>query len=378
MKLTALILLLAPLVAAEPATLAIRNIHFDAKKATVDFDVVSQSAKLVRSWLITVALGNGTSLVTPRNCTPAGHCQADVDFGERNASGLEPEVRVSAVLFEDGTAEGDLKLLQSEIDDTRIRLRALEAWQKDFNKTPPDIAYTSAAMDEREIVELLVSKLTPAQRSAMLEQRVRAARDLARLFPAGATRFAPAETVASTLAIANRTRIAIVREEEHNDRLRLVLRNDYDKDIVAFAFIEHQADGRLMRSSNGHIIVPGGLQEFDYGPMINPVELACVIFGDGSADGDPALIQKMRDGWAGRKAEKDRILPLLRAITKLPASERVAATGKLIADLQAQPQEQPDAAHSIDYVLGEQAERKAAVRDLRSLGLGESLTDLHE
>ena len=391
MKLTVLTLVLSPLMAQQPAALAIRNVRFDAKKATVDFDVANQSAKPVHAWLVTVALGNGTSLVTPRNCSPASHCKADVDFGPGNTGGVEPEVRVSAVLFEDGTAEGDLKLLQSESDDAQIRLRALEYWQgrfkqepslaKAFAGTPPNIAYSSAAMNEREVVELLTAKATAPQIASILQQRAILARDRARLFPAHDPPYALPEAVASTRPIANRTaRFAIVSEEERDGQLRLVLRNGYDKEIVAFAFTERQADGRIMRSSSGHAIASGGLQEFQYGKVAegDSLELACVVFRDGSADGDPAVVQKMRDGWAGRKAEKARILPLLRAVANLPAPEKVAATGKLIADLQAQPQEQPDAEHSIDFVLGEQAERKTVLRELRDLPLEESLKELQE
>jgi hypothetical protein len=402
MKLTALTLLLAPLAAQQPAALAIRNIRFDAKKATVDFDVANQTAKPVHAWLVTVALSNpavpewrGTSLVTPRNCSPATgpvrHCQADVDFGDGDAGRLEPEVRVSAVLFEDGTAEGDLRLLQSEIDDARIRLRALEYWQgrfkeesslaKAFEGTPPDIAYTSAAINEREIVELLATKATTPQIAAILEQRVNAAVEQTMLFPARDTPYAPPEAVASMRPITNRTpRFRIVSEEEHDGQLRLVLRNGYDKEIVAFAFTQRQPDGRIMRSSAGHAIAPGALAEFRYGAVAegDPPELACVIFRDGSADGDPVVVQKMRDGQAGRKAEEDRILPLLRAIANLPASERAAATRKLIADLEAHAREQPDAEHSIDFVLGEQAERESVLRDLRDFTLEESLRKLQE
>jgi hypothetical protein len=380
MKLTALIVFLLPLAAQEPAALAIRNVRFDAKKATVDFDVVSQSAKPVHAWLVIVALGKGTSLVTPRNCSPAGHCQADVDFGQ-GAAPLAPEVRVSAVLFEDGTAWGDLKLLQTEIDDARLRLRALEAWQKDFDQTPSDIAYTSAVMNEREIVELLAAKLTPARRAAMLDQRVREAGERARLFPSSGTPYGPPEAVPSNRPIANRTpRFAIVSEEERDGQLRLVMRNGYDKEIAAFAFTQRQADGRIMRSSSGHSIAPGRLAEFPYGAATpgDAIELACVIFRDGSADGDRAVVQKMRDGRAGRQAEKNRLLPLLRGVANLPAPERAAAAGKLIADLQAHPQEQPDAEHSIDFVLGEQAERKTVRQELQDFPLEEVLKDLQE
>jgi hypothetical protein len=391
MKLTVITLLVACLAAQEPAALAIRNLRFDPKKATVDFDVLNQSSKAVHAWLVTVALGKGTSVLNPRNCSPAGHCQADVDFGQGGATGLEPEVRVSAVLFKDGTAEGNLKLLQSEIDGARIRLHALEYWQgrfkeepsltKAFEGTPPDIAYSSAAINEREIVELMSAKAATPQIAAILRQRVNNALGQTRLFPAHDPPYAPPEAVASTRGIANRTpRFAIVSEEEHDGQLRLVMRNGYDKEIVAFAFTQREAEGRIMRSSSGHAIAPGGLAEFQYGavPAGDVLELACVIFRDGGADGDPAVVQKMRDGWAGRKAEKARLLPLLRAVASLPAPERDAATRKLIADLQAQPQEQPDAEHSIDFVLGEEAERKSVLRELQNFPLEESLKDLQE
>lgn len=376
MRLAAFILLFTPLLAEAP--LVVRNVRFDVKKMVVDFDLSNASAKPVHAWLIDVAAGDLTSRMTPQNCRvlaeQSWHCTASVD----SARGT-PAVRMNAVLFTDGTATGNLKMLQAEIDDASLRLRAIESWQKDFHETPPDIAYTSAVMTEREIVELFAAKETPAQVAAMLQQRANLARDRVRLFPAHDPPYAPPEAVRSTRTIANRaSRFPIVLQEERTGRVRLVLRNDYDKEIVAFAFIERQPDGRLMRSSSGHTVAPGGLREFDYGPMDNPVELACVVFRDGTADGDPAVVQKVRDGEAGRKAEKARILPLVHAVANLPASARAAAVDKLIADISAHPQEQPDADHSIDFVLGEQAERKTVLRELRDSSIDEVLKDLQE
>jgi hypothetical protein len=390
MKLFVLVLLLSPLAAQETTALSIRNVRFDEKKATVDFDVVNQSPKPVRSWLVTVTLGKGTSVLTPQNCQDQ-HCTADVDFGQGEATGqLKPEVQVSAVLFENATAEGDLKLLQSEIDDTRLRLRALEWWQaafktdaslaKAFEKTPTDAAYTSAVINEREIVELLASSMKPDQIATMLEQRVLAAREHSRLFPPRDPPYAPSETAASTRAITNKTRFAVVREEERDGQLRLVFRNEYDKEIVAFAFTQQQPAGKVTRSSGGHMIASGGLEEFRYGTVAegDPIELACVIFRDGTADGDPVVVRKILDGWAGRNAEKARILPLVRAVANLPAPERRTATDRLIAELRAHPQEQPDAKHSMDFVLGEQAARRTVMQELQDFSVDETLKDLQQ
>jgi len=378
MKLAALLLLLAPAFAAD---LAVSNVHLDAKRTAVEFDLANAGTKPVHAWLVDVFVGDLMSRVTPENCTPAGaqkwHCVASVDFDGRIPAGT-PNAHVTSVLFEDGTATGDLQPLQDEIDNASLRVRALEGWQKDFHNTPPEIASNRFVMDERKIVEAYAAKETPEQISAMLQARLKMAREMARLFPEHNPRYAPEKAVASQLAIADHaSRFPIVREEEQNGRIRLVMRNDYEKEIAAFVFIEHQPDGTRMRSSSGNTIRPGGLREFDYGPMKNPVELACVLFRDGTADGDPAIVQKMRDGEAGRRAETDRILPLVRAVAALPASEQPAATESLIDELKSHPQEQPDADHNIDYVLGQQAARKAAIREVRdSATIDEALKNL--
>ena len=360
-----MLLMLTPAFAAD---LSVSNVRFDAKKMVVEFDLADAAARPVHAWLIDVGMDDLTSRVTPQNCATAGshawHCSASVNIGGPLAG--TPEVRVNAVLFDDGTATGDLQGLQDEIDDASLCRRALESWLTDLRNTPPEIAYTDAVMNEREIVDAFAAKETPAQVQAMLRTRLKVARERARLFPEHTPRYAPSQWAPSAVAVVDHApHFPIVRQEERDGRVRVVMRNDYDREIIAFAFVEHHDDGRLMRSSNGHSIPPGGVQAFDYGPMKNPVELACVLFRDGSADGDNAIVQKMRDGWAGRAAERGRILPLIRTITALPPAERPAATEKLIADLKAHPQEQPDADHSIDYVLGAQAARKAAIRELR-------------
>jgi hypothetical protein len=381
MRLIALFLLLTPLFAEGP--LAVRNVRYDAKKMTVEFDLVNTSAKPVRAWLIDVVMGGGLSQVTPQHCAPLAaeswHCTANVDLLDR---AVEPEVRVNAVLFADGTAAGDLKVLQAEIDDAALRLRALEAWQKDLHATPPDIGYTSAVMNERAIVDAFAAKETPAQVAAMLQARLNMARERSRLFPVSPTRLAPLDTVPSTVSIASHApRFAVVAKEVNSrGKLRLVFRNDYDKEIVAFAFTERQPDGRLMSSSEGEHIKPGGLQEWDYGVVGegNSLDLACVVFRDGTSDGDPAVAQKMRDQWAGRKAETDRILPLLQAIVNLPTAERPGATKALIAELKEQLQRKPDAGHDIDYVFGENAVCKTVARELAIYLPDVVLTNLQE
>lgn len=419
--------------AQEPTALTVKNLKVDLEKLTVDFDVLNQSAKPVHVWTMTIATTKKkpsgqaypfNGLTTSESCSrgtavtlnPAQsrRCKIDAEYNEPGAALLEAGVRITAVLFEDGTAEGDLRLLDSTIEQRRMTLRALQFWQGRFQDArkgaspinqlkafakmlvdadpgiPRELLYDRSAILERESLATQVSNSIQQVESGgmtasamvsflttMLQQRVEGALKANKAFPPTDKPFAPSTAAVPTHAITNRTsRFQVVSLEEQNDRLRVVLRNDYDKEIVEYALIQRRPSGDSMGVKDvrgaavGQAIAAGAFTELTRGVWREgdpPLELACVIFRDGTGDGDPATVRKLTDRWAGERAETARVVPLLRAIAQLPEAERTAAIDTLIADLQAGKPEAPPAGYSGDFVMGLQQKRQVLIGDLQSL-----------
>ena len=428
------LLVTLPVRAQTTTALVIHNLALDHEKHTVDFEAVNQSDKPVRSWLMRVAIKMeippgetwpATLVLTSEACThEAGaqlapgqtrSCSAHLEIGEPDIILLEADAKITAVLFEDGTAEGDLHLLDFIINERRMRLGALQYWQERFQAArkaasaieqirafekmlfsgdpliPDELLCDSTAMRERRNLQSLVSNLiqgienhgfdataASANLAVTLQQKIQETLAQSRSFPSGERPYAPPLVVALKHPITNLTSgFHLVRAEEEGDSLvRLVLRNGYDKEIVEYALTLRQPNDLMLISKSyreavaGHAIAPGTVAEFRYDALLDtdpPLEIACVIFRDGTADGDPAAIQKLNDTWAGRQAEAARVVPLLRAIGVLPEPEMAAATDRLIAHLEAQNPEEPDADRSISLVMGMQKERQMLIRDLQQL-----------
>ncbi len=445
MKIAALILSLLPFLslnAQDSTALVVQNLKIDPKEVTVEFDVVNQSTKPIRAWMMTVTtkkrgplpansgeiappggFWTANLLTTSESCREesAGslapgqsrHCSDHVEFGEPEATLLGASVRFTAVLFEDGAAEGDLKRIDSAIRERQTRLRSVRYWQerfqearkapspmdqlKAFEKTlsgadpsiPQDLLSDSIAMRERKSLQFQVSSLIQQvgtrgvdaggmiqMLDGMIQRQVRQATESSRAFPPRDIPYAPPDTVAAIQPVVNRTsNFHLMKTEERDKQLRLVLRNDYDKEIVEYA-IGHRlknGDGGMGTESArdlpiGQGIVPGEVVEFNWGLVRkgdSPIEILCVIFRDGAGDGDPETIQELNEGWAGTLAEKTRALPLLQAIAALPEKEMGAAIDQLMADLQERPAKQNASDHSARFISGMQQERQMLVRELQ-------------
>jgi hypothetical protein len=334
-----------------------------------------------------------------------------VDNSEPGATLLEAAVRITAAIFEDGTAEGDLRLLDSIIERRRITLRTLQYWQGRFQEArkgasginqlkafakmlagadpgiPPELLSNSSAILEREALATQVSnaiqqvdsrRMTASAMvgllTTMFQERVEGAEKASQAFPPRDKPYASPTSAVPMHAVANRAaRFQVVKLEEQNERLHVVLRNDYDKEIVEYALIQRRPSGDSMSVKDlrsapaGQAIAPGAIAEITRGVWREgdpPLELACVIFRDGTGDGNPATVQKLTDRWAGERAEAARVVPLLRAMAELPESATGAAIDKLIADLQAA---QPAPDQSADFAMGIQQTRQVLAAELQSL-----------
>ncbi|MBZ5538818.1 MAG: hypothetical protein LAO31_22965 [Acidobacteriia bacterium] len=442
MKIAALILSLLPFLslnAQDSTALVVQNLKIDAQKVTVDFDVVNQSTRPIRAWMMTVTtkkkkllptssgeiappggFWTANLLTTSESCREettgslapgqSRHCSNHVEFGEPDATLLDASVRFTAVLFEDGTAEGDLKLIDSAIRKRQTSFRSVRYWQERFQEAckaptpmdqlktfekmlsgsdpsvPQDMLYDSSAMVVRKSLQFQVSSLIQQvgtrgvdaggmiqKLDGMIQQQVRQATESSRAFPPRDIPYGPADTAAAIQPIVNRTSsFHLIKTEQMDNQLRLVLRNDYDKEVVQYA-IGQKGEGRMGTMSTrdspiGQGIAPGEVVDFTWGPVRNedpPIEILCVIFRDGAGDGDPRTIRDLNEEWAGHLAEKTRALPLLQAIAPLPEKEMGAAIDQLMADLQKRPSEENDPDHSARFITGMKQERQVLAQDLQ-------------
>jgi len=231
-------LTLLPLSAQSAAALAVRNLVLQQDESVVEFDVTNQGSKPVHAWTMAItAKRNSTPpqvefLLTSESCSrdatgplaaaETRHCRASL----RSANGspiLEAAPRVTAVIFEDGSAEGDLAALDRQTVDRAMRVRIRQFWLDRFREacaegvppgdqlkkfaaivnasTPPaDMAADAGFVREQRWVEQQVTNAVQQTEAhnldaattlrglgSELERRVKIAQEAAALFPARKT-----------------------------------------------------------------------------------------------------------------------------------------------------------------------------------------------
>ena len=228
---------LLPLSAQSTAALAVRNLVLQQDESFVEFDVVNQSSKPVHAWTMAITAKRNSAppqvefLLTSESCSrdaagPLGaaearHCRASL----RSASGspiLEAAPRVTAVLFEDGSAEGDIASLDRQTSERAMRVRIRQYWLDRFHEAcaegvpladqlkkfaavvreppPADLAADAGFLREQRWVEQFVSNAVQQTEAhnldagttlrgmgSELERRVKIAQAAAALFPARKT-----------------------------------------------------------------------------------------------------------------------------------------------------------------------------------------------
>jgi hypothetical protein len=430
MKLAAL--LLVPLAAASaqpPLALTVRDVKIDATAGIV-FDVFNRSTQPVHAWTMTVSFLRKISSgqVVPTNllshsCEEDGllgpgetrHCVAPVSI-DNPGSFSEPAVRITAVVFEDGAAEGDLALLDAKTREIQMCLRAARHWRQRLEETrsrgtppdqlrafeqmlagadssvPADLLYDETALQYRNGMKARlaytirsVENGTQAAGSAAdsiaqkIQRDIEAAEKRSKAFPPRDRPYAALPPDPPVHPIVNRTAsFRVVKVENQEQGLRLVLRNEYDREIVQYSTGLHRPTSQSRRTESmrhlppGMAITPGSLVEARIGPVEDddpPLEIECVVFRDGSGDGDVAMIQQLNDEWAAHEDVRAKVCPLVRALVGGQQSELPAAIDRLIAKLEAED-EKPAAGRSEVYNRTFRATRVGLTQDLRDLRAG--------
>ena len=229
-------LTLLPLSAQSTTALAVRNVVLQQDESYVEFDVANQSSKPVHAWTMAIsAKRSGTPpaeveyLLTSESCLrdAAGplaavgirHCSVSLRSAAEGPT-LDVTPRVTAVLFEDGSAEGDTAVLDRQSTERALRVRARRYWLDRFQEAsaaptpadqlrkfgemvraaqvnaPPDLAGDSMFLRETRWLERQVSNALQQEEThnldagtiwrglgAELERRLGVAQDAAALFP---------------------------------------------------------------------------------------------------------------------------------------------------------------------------------------------------
>jgi hypothetical protein len=227
-------LTLLPLSAQSTAALAVRNLVLQQDESLVEFDVVNQGSRAAHAWTMAItAKRNSTPpqvefLLTSESCSrdatgplAAGetrHCRASLRSANA-APILEAIPRATAVLFEDGSAEGDLSALDRQTAERAMRVRIRQYWLGRFREAcaegvppgdqlkqfaaivrdpapPADLAADAAFVREQRWVEQQVANAVQQTEAhnldagatvrglgSELERRVKIAQEAAALFP---------------------------------------------------------------------------------------------------------------------------------------------------------------------------------------------------
>ena len=394
--------------AQDTPSVSVENTQFDKEKELVTFDVRNLATKPIRAWTATITLTNRRAdmpampdlkteiKLSSDGCRAAEpdsfHCAVNVAFGDPASTVIDTGARVSAVLFEDGTTEGDPQALNQESSRRHALYLAADYWLKSLRH----IRGSAPPVAQLEAFSRLLVTPDPSVSGIALRNDVdpswesmrHSVADAMRRVENGSGSEAEAAALEKTLGnlasrwkkisdvfpwrgdpaaadrpgnqIDNRVSgLNIVKTENRDPTLIVYVRNDYLREIAGYAIGLRNGTRDLAVLSGGAAIVPGEIFHFDVpvspspdveAPALVP-EILCVVFKDRTGDGDPEKIRDLNEDWAGRLSSRAIFISKLHALVELPGSEIPAAIEKLAAELQDLP-ELADATRSPKFMDG--------------------------
>ena len=173
--------------------------------------------------------------------------------------------------------------------------------------------------------------------------------------------------------IRNMTRAVriISIEKIEGGSLRLTLQNGYDKWIngIEISMVNvgiHQELG----STREHNIPPGGTYELDLGIQehtdTDGIEIAAVIFEDGTADGNLEFVKPVQEQRLGERVQCKRALALIQKHLAEPDADTVEGLDRLESQLQSLPVSE-ESGKSGDYIYGLKQARNLLVVRMQSI-----------
>ncbi len=320
--------------------LVVRGGQLDPASSSYSFELVNNYSKPVLGWTMTIehkgSNGGIRQFYEPSSCSlvmpplpPAGVLHCKVEVNRWNTAADTPEVaRVTSVLFADGTAAGDLELLDATIEkhwstyretgywrkrvqDLRSQsdlVAALQTLQREVRGEAPVLpdhdGYSRAAISVRQELIATISnglqQINDRRFSAQqvfdalrqqMEIRESAEGLRTNMFPCPQQRLWTAAAFRpSTRELRNPLRLTVLRFEENDHVLRMVIKNDSGRPLSSWGFQASAAGGEFgpsaSRGLGGTPIQPGWVDVLELEPTPPPsyrlVSLGAT-FGDSSA-----------------------------------------------------------------------------------------------
>jgi len=378
-------------------SLVVRNLSVDHDKQELSFEIVNVSGKSVHSWTMTVVskkrppadnarkdVYTANMLTTSEACSGGAaaalgagasrRCEIRLFSGE-SATVVEAAVMITSVLFDDGSAEGDVALLDNLSRERRSTIRFLGYWIGQLSpaltaptpreqllamekaltasesELPADLRYDPTATREHEnllrqvrfsLQALDTPKVKDARAQAIgtvegLRQRLNwLGREPEPFFPRREADLAtPAgDSLANWKVIARTTALQLVAVRESSGPMKtttLFLQNVSNKRITAIRV----ANGDFEKGGNGIDwfgaaspagVLPGVSYPFVLGSVTErTLSINAVVFEDGTGDGVQSEIDSINYMHLGRMFEVERI----RGILEAAGSDLATLTAKL-------------------------------------------------
>ena len=411
MRVLALVFLLTLLpYRAFAASLEVRSLSIDHEKQQIAFDVVNTSKKPIHAWFVSIVSHKriagapaespdrkAAMLMPMQTCAGARpappllpgesrHCDASAYSGEPSTL-LDAEVVITAVLFEDGSTEGDAGLVDNFNNGQRASLRTFEFWlaqlepalsaatpreqlqqmQKVLSQPdsalPENMRYDPVSdREHRQLLEqinyvlqrfdtILHPELQALSTIYLLKQNIDALR--ASILPARSADAAPPLPSDpldgwTTISRTNALRLSAVRSSDVGSTL--FLNNITTKTITAGSVGIGNPNPRGERSQgfdcfpdNGCGVAPGA----SYAMLVAMVRervavIRAVVFDDGTGEGLQTDIDRILFTRLGRVFETERI----RALLDAPGADLESLPAK-IGDLPQSPEHAMAAVESV-------------------------------
>lgn len=169
------------------------------------------------------------------------------------------------------------------------------------------------------------------------------------------------------LKLSNRTSgFEAVKVESNGERVRLTLKNNYNKTITAYAI--STGDNRLSLHEFGFedLLTPGSTRNHDVRlPSEGNITVLAVVFEDRTSDGDARAAKEINDYRLGKKTQYNRIVPLLNKVLAARDNEMESALEQAQAEIYRLSSDSAEKSHFI--IAGLSDAKESILMDIKEL-----------
>lgn len=169
------------------------------------------------------------------------------------------------------------------------------------------------------------------------------------------------------LKLSNKTNaFEVAKVEISSGRVRLTLKNNYNKTIAAYAISAGANTHNLRELASEDLLTPGSTRKHDLQlPSEGDITVLAVVFEDRTSDGDATAAKEINDYRLGKKTQNDRIIPLLEKVLAARDEEMQSALVKAQAAIYTLSTDSVEKSHFI--IAGLSDAKEAILMDLEEL-----------